>query len=93
MKGKTIIIENPSDKLLNTLRELRENQTEKIKAELERRLSHDKTLVDVVKKSAISFSLFCAENCFYQEDGWWNRNYKDESLTTEELYKIWEYEK
>jgi hypothetical protein len=51
-----------------------------------------KELSERYKDVAISFSVFCAENCFY-EDGWWNRNWRDEALTTEELFKIFEDER
>lgn len=73
----------------------------KIKEELRLKmlgqLSEEKTDLDVdsaynvVKDVAVSFSVFCAENCFY-EDGWWNRNWRDEAFTTEELFKIFENE-
>ena len=75
----------------------------KIKEELRLKmlgqLSDEKTDLDVdnaysvVKNVAVLFSLFCAENCHYQGDGWWNRNWRDEAFTTEELFKIFENEK
>lgn len=72
----------------------------KIKEELRLKmlgqLSDENTTVDVdnaygvVLENAVLFSLFCAKNCQYQGVGWWNRNWRDEALTTEELFKIWE---
>ena len=42
--------------------------------------------VDVCKDFSVSFLLFCVENYNYQGDDWWNRNYIDEALLSEELY-------
>ena len=67
---------------------------EELRFRLQGQLSSEKTEVDVnvaydvVEKVAVSFSVFCAESCVYQEHGWWNRNWKDEALTTEELFNI-----
>jgi hypothetical protein len=47
----------------------------------------DKT-TEILDNFAVSFSLFCAENYHYQDGNWWNKNYVDESLTIEELLKI-----
>lgn len=66
---------------------------EELRQKLQGQLSDEKTELDVnvaysvVEKVAVSFSVFCVENCYYQ-DGWWNRNWKEEPLTTEELFKI-----
>jgi hypothetical protein len=59
-------------------------------------LSDEKTLVDVriasniARDFAVSFLVFVAENYHYQNNGWWNKNYIDEALTTEELLKRFE---
>lgn len=38
------------------------------------------------KPNSVAFSLFCAENYYYQGENWWDRNYIDEALTTEDVY-------
>ena len=69
---------------------------EELYHKLQGQLSSDKIELDVdnaysvVEEKSILFSLFCAENCYYQGDGWWNRSWKDEALKTIELFKIWE---
>jgi len=71
---------------------------EELRHKLQGQLSDHNTQLDVdnaysvVKEKAVLFSLFCAENCHYQGDGWWNRSWKDEALKTIELFKIWENE-
>ena len=68
---------------------------QELRQKLQGQLSDEKTELDVdnaysvVKNNSVLFSLFCAENCFY-EDGWCNRNWRDEAFTTEELFKIFE---
>ena len=72
---------------------------EQLRLKMLGQLSDEKTELDVdnaysvVKNNSVLFSLFCAENCHYQGDGWWNRNWRDEAFTTEELFKIFENEK
>jgi len=73
----------------------------KIKQELRQKLlgqlSDENTQLDidnaysVVKEKAVLFSLFCAENYYYQYADKW-KNYVGSWFTTEEIYKIWENE-
>ena len=42
---------------------------------------------------AIGFAEWKDKNCFNQEDGFYNRNYKDEALTLGELLEIYKKEK
>lgn len=54
--------------------------------------NHTGKILKEFEKFSTSFLVFVVENCHYQGNGWWNRNYKDEALTAKELYKIWENE-
>ena len=42
---------------------------------------------------AIGFAEWKDKNCFNQEDGFYNRNFKDESFTLKELLEIYKKEK
>ena len=56
---------------------------------------HDElvTTQEEVDSFAIEFSEWKDKNCFNQEDGFYNRNYKDEAFTLKELLEIFKKEK